>query len=142
MEGRPPQERFPRIGTVQNPALFFDGEDLFLSYEIAPMEGGGIAVVQFVDVYFFEMNPNNTRSLPQARYPAEAWRFTEVFGSDRTERWGVRKPRFWTISFNDVSVEVVFATVRLVHEGRGGAAPSAALMRFLGNPSQAGAKPV
>lgn len=131
MQGMPPQERFPRIGTVQNPAMFHDGEDLFLCYEIAPVDGGGIAVLQFVDAFFFEMNPNNILSLPQARYPAEAWKFTEVFGSDRTERWGSLSSRFWTISFNDVTAEVVFASVQLVHEGRGKATPTAALLDFL-----------
>lgn len=131
MEGIPPKESFPLIGTVENPALFSDGRDLLLSYEIAPAAGGGIAILRFSDVIHFEQNPINVEGLRDAPYPTKPWDFTEVFGSERTIRWKALLPRFWTISFNDVTVEVVFSGVQKAHETREVIGPSDALADFL-----------
>ena len=132
MEGKPPLETFPQIGTIEDPALFCAERTLLLSYELAPVGGGGNAILFFSDVVYFEQNPNNVHEgLRQSVYPVRAWDFTEVFGSDRIKRWGHTPRRFWTISFNDVMVEVVFAKVRLVHEARYEVSPPAALLDFL-----------
>ncbi len=131
MESKIPKEAFPMIGTVENPALFFDGENLFLSYEIAPAAGGGIAILIFYDVIYFEKNPINVDGIMTSRYPVSPWNFTEVTGSDRTAKWRALKPRFWTISFNDRTVEVVFSKVQKVHEIRDVVSPSSALKGFL-----------
>lgn len=131
MESALPTETFPLIGTVENPALFSDGRDLLLSYEIAPAAGGGIAILKFSDVIHFEQNPINVEGLRDAIYPAKPWDFTEVFGSNRTTKWKALEPRFWTISFNDVTVEVVFSKVHKAHETREGFRPHDALADFL-----------
>ena len=131
MEGIRPNETFPLIGTVENPAVFSDGRDLLLSYEIAPVAGGGIAILKFSDVIHFEQNPINVEGLKDAVFPAKPWDFTEVFGSDRTTRWKALEPRFWTISFNDVTVEVVFSKVHKAHETREGVRPPDALAGYL-----------
>lgn len=131
MEGIQPTETFPLIGTVENPALFSDGRDLFLSYEIAPAAGDGIAILRFSDVIHFEQNPINVEGLRDALFPTKPWDFTEVLGSDRTIRGKAREPRFWTISFNDVTVEVVFSKVHKVHETREIIRPPEALAGFL-----------
>ncbi len=132
MQGFPPQEVLPSIGTVENPALFYDGKDLLLCYELASSDGSGTAVLLFSDVIYFEKNSVN---LPESgrylRYPACAWQFTEVFDSDRTERWKALKTRFWTISFADVMVEVVFREVRLLHRNLEANPPQVALLNYL-----------
>jgi len=131
MESKNPQEDFPTIGTIENPAIFFDGSDLLLSYDIAPVAGGGIAILKFLDVIHFEKNPINVEGLRDAKYPTKAWDFTEVCGSYRTTKWKALSPRFWTISFNDVTVEIIFSEVKIVHETRRTESPSGMLVRFL-----------
>jgi hypothetical protein len=131
MKDRSPPEALPAIGTVENPAFFFDGSDLFLSYQTAPVAGGGVAVLQFSDVICFEMNPANVHGLAAYPYPISPWNFTEVLDSDRTTRWRVLTPRFWTISFNDVAVEVVFSDVEKVYEASSDCPPAAALLACL-----------
>ena len=131
MESNRPQEAFPSIGTIENPAMFFDGSDLLLSYDIAPVAGGGIAILKFSDVIHFEQNPINVEGLRDAKFPTRAWDFTEVFFSDRTTKWKALSPRLWTISFNDVTVVVVFSEVKIVHETRQAERPSDALVRLL-----------
>ncbi len=131
MESNVPKEVFPRIGTVENPALFFDGDSLFLSYRVAPVDGDGTVVLRFSDVIHFEQNPVNVEGISAARYPASPWSFTEVIGSDRTSRWRALNPRFWTISFNDVMVEVVFSAVQEVHVTTLNTSPSVAILTFL-----------
>ncbi|WP_249690350.1 hypothetical protein [Stappia sp. WLB 29] len=51
--------------------------------------------------------------------------------SEATERWKPLPLRLWTISFNDMAVEVVFATVHKVHETRETSEPHRALQDFL-----------
>lgn len=132
MDSKTPEETFPSIGTVENPALFCDGYDLLVCYEIAPVSGGGNAILSFKDVFFFERNPNNVEGLRDSKYPVRAWNFTEVLGSDRTERWRPLERRFWTISFNDVTVEVVFSKVQQVHQSPEPVSPRVALLNYLG----------
>lgn len=131
MEGQTPKEVLPQIGTVDAPALFSDGKSLFLAYAIAPISGGGIAILRFSDIIHFECNPVNTRGLAKHRYPASPWAFTEVIGSKLTEEWKVLEPRFWTISFNDMTVEVLFSDVQIVDKSEGGRCPATALLRFV-----------
>lgn len=131
VESKTPKEDFPAIGTIENPAMFFDGSDLLLSYDIAPVAGGGIAVLKFSNVIHFEKNPVNVEGLRDAKYPTKAWDFTEIYDSDRTIRWKALSPRFWTISFNDVTVEIIFSEVHMIHEARRVETPSEALVRLL-----------
>lgn len=131
MEGRSPQERFPLIGTVRNPALFFDGRDLLLCYAVAPAAGGGAVILEFGDVFSFEKNANTAERPDASVHPLRPWHFTEVTGSEATERWKPLPLRLWTISFNDMAVEVVFATVRKVHETRETSEPHRTLLDFL-----------
>jgi hypothetical protein len=131
MKSSRPQEEFPSIGTIENPAMFFDGSDLLLSYDIAPVAGGGIAILKFSRVVHFGQIPVNVEGLRDARYPTTAWDFTEVYDSDRTTKWKALLPRFWTISFNDLTVEVVFSDVKIVHETRQVGRPSEALVRLI-----------
>ena len=131
MDSKAPPEQLPLIGTVENPALFHDGTNLFLSYEIAPAAGGGIAILRFSHVLHFEKNPVNVEGLAAARYPVSPWNITEITGSDRTARWSALRPRFWTISFNDVTVEVVFTGMRIAQRTTAAASPATALLDFL-----------
>jgi hypothetical protein len=133
MDSKTPEETFPSIGTVEDPAYFRDCErNLLLCYEIAPVDGGGNVILEFGDVVYFEQNPNNvSEGLRNSKYPVRAWDFTEVLGSDRTERWQTLNRRFWTISFNDWMLEVVFSRIRQVHLAREPMAPDVALLEYL-----------
>lgn len=130
MEGRSPQESFPQIGTVDDPAIFYEGRNLLVCYEVAPASDGGAVILKFSDVVFVEQNPNNVpEGLQNAKHPVKAWEFTEVSGSEHTERWPTR--RFWTISFNDMMVEIVFSNVRQVHRTHDSVSPGATLLDYL-----------
>ncbi|WP_144037797.1 hypothetical protein [Sphingopyxis sp. KK2] len=134
-DGISPQENLPRIGTVEGPALFRHREDeVLLSYEIAPVDGGGNVILAFSKVVYFEQNPNNVHEgLANSKYPVRMWDITEVPVSDRTERWSCEFHchRFWTISFNDWMIEIVFSSVRKVHEDREQISPDAALLNYM-----------
>lgn len=132
MEGKTPKEGFPQIGTVEKPAIFSDGYDLLVSYEVAPSDGGGSAILAFKDVTYFEKNgDSNVEGLRSAKYPCRPWEFTEVVGSDRNSSSPWFERRFWTISFMDLLIEIVFAEVALVHRAPKPAPPHLALLKFL-----------
>ncbi|WP_174821685.1 hypothetical protein [Ruegeria lacuscaerulensis] len=131
VEGISPAVSFPEIGTVKSPAVFYDGRTVFLSYEIAPVSGGGVAILKFDDVIEFRIDPMNVEGLRAAEFPVKPWDFQEVTGSEKTERWKALKPRFWTISFNDETIEVVFKQVELIDRTHEATAPDAALMELL-----------
>lgn len=54
-----------------------------------------------------------------------------MLDSHRTVKWRALSPRFCSISFNDVTVEVVFSDVQLVKETQRPESPSEALVRHL-----------
>ena len=129
--GLDPVEDFPLIGTVENPAFFHDGRNLFLCYQIAPISGGGNAVLKFQSVHEFALRPLNVEGLREAEYPVRPWSITEVRGSEKTAQKGSVLPRrFWTISFNDQTAEIVFETVELVLQTETVALPQTTLLRF------------
>ena len=135
MEGMTPPENLPQISTVEGPATFIScGGDVFLSYEVAPVEGAGVVILSFSDVVHFEKNPNNIHEgLRNSKYPVSPWGFTEILGSDRNERWShqFNPRRFWTISFNDWTVEIVFSKIEKVFETRESILPDVALLEYL-----------
>jgi hypothetical protein len=131
MKSKTPEENFPAIGTVDNPALLFDGADLLLSYSIAPIAGGGVLILRFSDVIHFETNPINVEGMKDAKYPMKAWDFMEVWDCDRTIEWKILSARFWTISFNDVTVEVVFGDVEIVRETKQVTKPIEELVMYM-----------
>lgn len=59
------------------------------------------------------------------------WLLCGRYECDCTARWKALSPRFWTISFNDVTVEVVFSVVQLVKQTQQLERPSEALVRHL-----------
>lgn len=131
-----PKENFPEIGTVANPSVFSNGNDLFLCYEIASRSGDRNAIIKFCDVIDFRLSPMNVDELPKCKYPIGYWAFNEILNAEEIERWKVLKPRFWMISFRDVTVEVLFEDVRLVFLTQDEVSPSITLLRFLNNKKQ------
>lgn len=116
-----PREAFPELGTVANPSVLYDGKDAFVCYEASPQSGGGNAVLKFRDVIDFRVTPMNVEGLRGCRYPVHPWAFNEVIGGEETVEWKVLNPRLWLISFNDVTIEVLFETVFLIiHDAEGG----------------------
>ncbi|KQU77006.1 hypothetical protein GFB56_35260 [Ensifer sp. T173] len=121
MQVSTPLEAFPELGSVANPVVFYDGIDALVCYETSPPVGGGNVVLRFGDVIDFRVTPMNVDGLPGCRYPVLPWAFNEVSGGEETARWEVLSPRFWIISFHDVTIDVLFETVSLVvHDERGG----------------------
>ncbi|MFK8251637.1 hypothetical protein [Ancylobacter terrae] len=114
-----PQESLPEPGTVANPATLFDGEHLYLCYAASPRSGAGNVVLRFTEIIDFRIAPLTAEGLASCRYPIRPWAFTEVIGSEEAAQWSVLKPRFWLISFNDVTLELLFGSVSLVaHDPR------------------------
>ncbi|MEF0944311.1 hypothetical protein [Rhizobium sp. BR 362] len=109
-----PQEAFPEIGTVENPAVFYDGNDALVCYEASIRSGGGNVVVKFGRITDFRITPVNIEGLRECRYPVNPWAFNEVIGGSEITRWRSLKPRLWLISFNDIMIEVLFETVALI----------------------------
>jgi F420-0:gamma-glutamyl ligase-like protein len=131
MRGTRPSETLPAIGTIENPALFFDGNHLMLAYAIAPVDGGGCAVLKFAGVIKFETLPMNVDGLGAAKVPVSAWAFTEVFHSEATMKWAALNPRFWTVSFTDVTLYVLFKAFTVLEITRSDVTPAAALLGYL-----------
>lgn len=116
-----PKEAFPEIGTVANPAVLYDGNDVLLCYEASTHSGGGNVLLKFGDVIDFRISPMNVEGLRECRYPVHPWQFNEIAGGEEAGKWISLKPRLWLISFNDVTIEVLFGTVSLIiHDTEGG----------------------
>ena len=111
-------EDLPYIGTVLNPMYFSDGRNVFIAYEVAPLENGGVAVVRFSDVIRFHDLPMNAEQMGRHRYYSnglEFYSFNECAFAEELSAWCVLKSRFWVISFNDVTLEIVFGSFEMVY---------------------------
>ncbi len=129
--GKEPREDFPVIGTEEVPAVFFDGDTLLLCYEVAPISGGGLAILEFSDVLDFRVDPMNVDELSDSPYPVSAWNITEICGSEKAARWAAMDARYWSLSFSDMTITVLFDTVRLAGQTRAKRAPHSALRHFI-----------
>ncbi|MGG6893682.1 hypothetical protein [Rhizobium sp. BR 315] len=124
-------EPFPEIGTVENPATFYDGNNAFLCYEASVRAGGGNVVLKFGRAIDFRIAPINIEGLGECRYPVSPWAFNEVIGGEETGKWRSLKPRLWLISFNDIMVDVLFETVAMIYHDAAQAPPSKTLIKAL-----------
>lgn len=131
LTGKEPLEEFPMIATEEDPALFFDGDTLLVSYSVAPLSGGGLAILEFSEVLEFHADSLNVDELSSATYPVNPWSFTEIKGSEKTERWAALAPRYWSISFSDMTLLVLFDHVRLAGITQEKLSPKRALRGFL-----------
>lgn len=109
-----PQEAFPEIGTIQNPAVFYDGQDALVCYEASKRSKGGNVVLKFGRVIDFRITPVTIDGLRDCKYPVNPGAFNEVIGGEETARWPRIKARLWVITFNHVTIEVLFRTVEIV----------------------------
>ncbi|NKL33780.1 hypothetical protein [Rhizobium indicum] len=116
MQVSSPQEAYPQIGTVANPAVLYDGNDAFVCYEASARGGGYNVVLKFGEVIDFRITPMNVHGLRECRYPVNPWAFNEIIGGEETAKWKALNPRLWLISFNDVMIEVIFETVSLISQ--------------------------
>lgn len=117
-----PQEALPDLGTVSNPAVFLDGDNAFVCYEASLRAGGGNVVLRFSQIIDFRTTPMNVEGLTECRYPIKPYAFNEILDVEETIRWNVLKARLWLISFNDLTLEVLFHdTVSIIgyEAGRG-----------------------
>ncbi|KUP94712.1 hypothetical protein [Tritonibacter horizontis] len=137
--GKEPREEFPVIGTEEIPAIFFDGDTLLLCYEVAPIDGGGLAILEFSDVLEFKVDPMNVDELSDAAYPVSAWNVTEICGSEKAARWAAMDARYWSLSFSDLTLTVLFDTVKLAGRTPERCAPHTALKHFMSTTAAAAA---
>jgi hypothetical protein len=127
-----PVERFPMIGTVESPALFCDGQRLLVCYEIAVVDGGGTATIEFRDIVSFSCLPLNIDGLHTHNTELSYWDINEVSGDPRLASSSIRSRRLWVISFNDVTLEILFGgMVGLVDVQRISDSPEAALRKLI-----------
>ncbi|MBD8686406.1 hypothetical protein IFT56_18835 [Rhizobium sp. CFBP 13717] len=137
-----PEEAFPELGTVANPAVIYDGNDAFVCYEASNRAGGGNVVIKFGDVIDFRITPVNVEGLKDCRYPVDPWTFNEITQGAETRDWKALKPRFWLISFNDITIEVLFETVSLVSRDAKGGSPHTTLIGTLLELNRGGSRQV
>lgn len=126
-----PEDSFPAIGTMDDPAFFSDGRDLLMGYKVAPVAGGGTCILRFSDVIDFRQLPDTVEGRRFSTYQYRPWQFTEVLGSERTGAFRALSPRLWTISFEDMTVEIVFRMVDMVERHSGETSPCEALTAFI-----------
>ena len=75
--------------------------------------------------------PMNAEGMGQHRYypnGLEFYSFNECAFADELSAWRVLKPRFWVVSFNDVTLEIVFSSYELVHRSPDGVSLRQALL--------------
>lgn len=125
------QEGFPELGTVDNPAVHFDGNDAFVCYEASARAGGGNVVLRFRNVIDFHITPLNVEGLKGCRYPIQPWAFNEILDSEEASQWKALSPRFWLISFNDLTIEILFNTVSLLSRDTEGGSQHKTLINAL-----------
>jgi hypothetical protein len=113
-------DNFPTIGTVEDPAYAWVGRNLLLAYQIAPVDGGGCALVLFTDASDVSIFPLNVegfgknKSGPYVReFAIQPWQINEISGDPKTQYWKVLKLRRWMISFEDFTMDIVFEDVEL-----------------------------
>lgn len=113
-------DNFPAIGTVEDPAYAWVGRNLLLAYQIAPVEGGGCALVLFDDASDVSIFPLNVEGLAKNKsgpyvpeFFIEPWQISEISGDPKTQHWKVLKARRWMISFMDWTMDIVFGDVAL-----------------------------
>ena len=112
-------ENFPKIGTIEDPAYAWINRKLLLSYQIAPVDGGGCALLLFnyvSDASIFPLNVEGfgEKSGPYVpEFPIEPWAINEIQGDSKTQYWKVLKTRRWVISFRDCTMDILFEDVEL-----------------------------
>ena len=109
-----PREAFPELGTVANPAVLYDGDSVFFCYEASVRAGGGNVVLKFAGVIDFHLTPMNVDGIGKCRYRIESYDFNEIIDCAEIDKWKILNPRFWIISFNDVTIEVLFRSVSYI----------------------------
>lgn len=142
MQVSSPKEAFPELGTVANPAVIYDGNDAFVCYETSVRAGGGNVVIKFGEVIEFRITPMNVEGLKDCRYPINPWTFNEVLEGAETTGWTALNPRFWLISFNDVTIEVLFETVSLISRDTKAGSPYSTLIGTLLELNRSGSRQV
>ncbi len=130
MRQEAPPEALPRIGTVEDPAYVCDGRTIHLAYEIASADGGGYALLTFTGVVKFVQNPQTVEGARNTHaYPITPWGFTELFESEETTVWRSLTLRFWTLSFNDITLAITFKSMRLQGKDMDARSPREAVLR-------------
>lgn len=113
-------ENFPNIGTIEDPAYAWINRKLLLSYQIAPVDGGGCALLLFKNVSDASIFPLNVEGFGKNQsgpyvpeFPIKPWAINEIQGDSKTQYWKNLKRRRWLISFMDCTMDVVFKDVEL-----------------------------
>jgi hypothetical protein len=128
-----PRETFPELGTVANPAVLYDGDNVFICYAASVRAGGGNVVLQFAEVIDFHLTPMNVDGITSSRYRIKSYDFNEIIECEEIVKWKVLSPRFWIMSFNDVTIEIMFRSVSYIGRATGDGPQYQTLMYMLGH---------
>lgn len=69
MQVSKPGQTFPEFGTLEIPAVLYDGINVFLSYEEFFRLGGGKLALRFGNVINFRTTPENVGGLRRCTHP-------------------------------------------------------------------------
>ena len=111
---------FPAIGTIEDPAFVWLNRNVYLAYQIAPIDGEGCALLHFFDVIEASIIPLNTEGLHKntsgpyvSEFPIKPWEFNEIKYDRKSAYWKTLSPKRWQISFEDCTIDVIFQKVEL-----------------------------
>ncbi len=90
-------------------------------------------VLKFRDVIDFRITPLNVEGLKQCRYPIQPWAFNEILDSEEAHQWNALSPRLWLITFNDLTIEILFETVSIIDRDAEGGPQHKTLINALSN---------
>lgn len=125
-------QELPGIGTVKNPSVFDeDAQNTYISYEVSPKDGRGCAIIKFSGVILYKNRPITSEGLSNHEYALSPWRFNFLSDTKELSRWGALNPKHWAISFNDVTIDIVFSEFELIFIDKTSSNPTKTLLLFL-----------
>jgi hypothetical protein len=108
----------PELAIPENPAIFSDGNGLWLAYETTKEPRGDIyAVIHFRHVIDHRLSPINDEGLGEHVHAAAGlkwYTFHEVLNSSETNRWSAIHARYWVVTFKEVTLDVIAETATVV----------------------------
>lgn len=111
----------PAIGTVGDPSFIWIDRTAYLAYQIAPADGGGCALLRFLDVIEASIIPLNTEGLSKntsgpyvPEFPIAPWEINEIRNDEKTIYWKALNARRWQVSFENWTIDLIFEQFELM----------------------------
>lgn len=107
----------PELAIPNDPAFVSDCGNAWIAYKTASDEEGIYAVVHFgglIDIHLSPINDEGLGSHPYASFGIRCYEFNELFGTAETKRWESLNVRQFTITFKDVTIDVLARSARVI----------------------------